>query len=158
MHAAKGRSCCILLHRGARLAEEIGCSAGERPGRHAANRIVVFWWCFSSGNVFFVCRCRAALKLQVSQQSGRLGLPYSRDGYRLSLPSLSLPLPGRFPMARYRGQETGSYAEFSRLLQHTADGNVFKKVYCTMTSIAHFSFPPGYGSLPRPTVLGAGVA
>lgn len=27
-------------------------------------------------------------------------------------------------------QETGSYAEFSRLLQHTADGNVFKKV-CT---------------------------
>lgn len=25
-------------------------------------------------------------------------------------------------------QETGSYAEFSRLLQHTADGNVFKKV------------------------------
>ncbi|CAM9883409.1 unnamed protein product, partial [Sphacelaria rigidula] len=23
--------------------------------------------------------------------------------------------------------ETGSYAEFSRLLQHTADGNVFKK-------------------------------
>lgn len=25
-------------------------------------------------------------------------------------------------------KETGSYAEFSRLLQHTADGNVFKKV------------------------------
>ncbi|CAM9965324.1 unnamed protein product, partial [Hapterophycus canaliculatus] len=24
-------------------------------------------------------------------------------------------------------EETGSYAEFSRLLQHTADGNVFKK-------------------------------
>lgn len=31
-------------------------------------------------------------------------------------------------------QETGSYAEFSRLLQYTADGNIFKKVnpsrYC----------------------------
>lgn len=36
---------------------------------------------------------------------------------------LCRPLPSPMP-----SQTTGSYAEFSRLLQHTADGNVFKKV------------------------------
>lgn len=33
-------------------------------------------------------------------------------------------------------QETGSYAEFSRLLQHTADGNVFKKVTVVRNEVA----------------------
>lgn len=38
---------------------------------------------------------------------------------------MAFPLRGIYLVFR---QETGSYAEFSRLLQHTADGNVFKKV------------------------------
>lgn len=52
--------------------------------------------------------------------------PLSLTTYSLSLSSF---VHAALPFICHRTlQETGSYAEFSRLLQHTADGNVFKKV------------------------------
>lgn len=50
-------------------------------------------------------------------------------------------------------QETGSYAEFSRLLQHTADGNVFKKVALADRNDVLDSFFSAFFVALHPTIV-----